>query len=59
MTRECHVRFCERLGVQSPGATRQSFGRTQALLDQLLGVEISRGAYGLRPTSSTPRSASG
>jgi hypothetical protein len=22
MTRECHVRFCERLGVQFPGATR-------------------------------------
>jgi hypothetical protein len=28
MTRECHVRFCERLGVQFPGPTRQtrSFG---------------------------------
>jgi hypothetical protein len=35
-----------------------SFSKTQALLDQLLGVEISRGAYGLRPTSSTQRSAS-
>ena len=22
MTRECHVRFCERLGVQFPGPTR-------------------------------------
>jgi len=21
MTRECHVRFCERLGVKLPGAT--------------------------------------
>jgi hypothetical protein len=24
MTRECHVRFCERLGVQFSGPTRQS-----------------------------------
>ena len=24
MTRECHVRFCERLGVQFPGPTRQT-----------------------------------
>jgi hypothetical protein len=24
MTRECHARFCERLGVQFPGPTRHS-----------------------------------
>jgi len=24
MTRECQVRFCERLGVQFPGPTRQN-----------------------------------
>src|SRR5262249_53056079 len=30
MTRECHVRFCERLGVQFPGPTRHS-RRTEEL----------------------------
>jgi hypothetical protein len=29
MTRECHVRFCQRLGVKFPGPTRQKrvYGR--------------------------------
>ena len=35
MTRECHVRFCESLGVRFPGTTRQ------------IRV-IQRRAYGLR-----------
>ena len=26
MTRECHVRICERLGVKFPGPTRQRLG---------------------------------
>ena len=44
MTRECHVRFCERLGVQSPGATRHSQAcyataenHERAVLKNLLG----------------------
>jgi hypothetical protein len=44
MTRECQVRFCERLGVQSPGATRHSQAcyatgenHERAVLRQLLG----------------------
>ena len=27
MNREVHVRICERLGVQLPGATRQRYGK--------------------------------
>jgi hypothetical protein len=38
MTRECQVRFCERLGVQFPGPTRQTRSFEQA-----------RGRSGYRP----------
>jgi hypothetical protein len=30
MTRECHVRICERLGVKFPGPTRQSLPKSVA-----------------------------
>ena len=30
ISREAYVRFCERLGVQSPGPTRRSDSRTSA-----------------------------
>ena len=33
MTRECQVRFCERLGVKFPGPTRQSASFRQSLAD--------------------------
>jgi hypothetical protein len=33
MTRECQVRFCERLGVKYPGPTRQS-RRIRDVLDE-------------------------
>ena len=41
MTRECHVRFCERLGVRLPGATLPS--RTDKIQDYNRKADI-RGA---------------
>jgi len=35
MNREVHVRICERLGVQLPGATRQRHGQ-KARLDRVM-----------------------
>ena len=39
MTRECHVRFCERLGVRLPGATLPT--ETQRTDDTELGERIA------------------
>ena len=36
VTGDCHARFCERLGVKSPGATRRTRSST------LLRVRLSR-----------------
>ena len=33
MTRGCHVRFCERLGVQFPGPTRRRRGNSPPYAD--------------------------
>jgi hypothetical protein len=45
MTRECHVRICERLGVKLPGPTRQRCGSGASPIRgdeaiSLIGVEI-------------------
>jgi hypothetical protein len=34
MTRECHVRFCEGLGVKFPGPTRHSLPMRSATISQ-------------------------
>ena len=43
MTRECHVRFCERLGVQFPGPTRHSrrFGADRPYAPENRRVQIA------------------
>src|SRR5215469_18083060 len=41
MTRECHVRICERLGVKFPGPTRQPFRDRLARLQLLQAVVIA------------------
>ena len=40
MTRECHVRFCERLGVKLPGATLPTGTKTQTptTLNERIGL---------------------
>ena len=40
MTRECHVRFCERLGVKFPGPTRQERIMQASIFDIFAGHEI-------------------
>ena len=44
MTRECHVRFCERLGVRLPGATSRSERR------RALSFYFSKACMGIRST---------
>ena len=41
MTRECHVRICERLGVKLPGPTRQRCGNAGARFRQARSREAS------------------
>jgi hypothetical protein len=42
MTRECHVRFCERLGVKIPGATLPPGKSSSAAYEGLSGLASSQ-----------------
>ena len=40
MTRECHVRFCERLGVKLPGATLPTGIQNSALNGSMIAKRV-------------------
>jgi len=56
MTRECHVRICEGLGVKFPGPTRHLRLSTHASLTDGLPPIADGRALGLAFDSSTPNS---
>ena len=48
MTRECHVRFCERLGVRLPGATLPTGTPEFALIESERYANLMAGVWEVR-----------
>ena len=52
MTQECHVRFCERLGVQFPGPSRQT--RPRGHVGSMSGLPKSGHDWAITRPTLTP-----